>query len=167
MTRQYVHSSLNEATNAALALDVRSWTSSCARRKGPQSWLATTISCIGSVVAGAMPSACAAPPQTRPTSVVGYLQPSVIQGEVRRHYANFRGCYQWGLSIDPNMTGRVTARFVIGRDGSVSNVSNAGSDFPNVRVITCILVQFYKIKFPAPDGGIVTVVYPIMLKPSP
>jgi hypothetical protein len=95
------------------------------------------------------------------------LEPSLIQGEVRRHYGDFQRCYQWGLAIDPNIAGRVTARFVIARDGSVSSVSNAGSDFPNVRVTTCILEQFYKIKFPEPDGGIVTVVYPIMLAPSP
>jgi len=56
--------------------------------------------------------------------------------------------------------------FVIGRDGSVSNVGNGGSDLPDSGVVSCVLSAFYGLSFPQPEGGIVTVVYPIMLEPG-
>jgi hypothetical protein len=60
----------------------------------------------------------------------------------------------------------VSARFVIGRDGAVSNVSNGGSDLPDGGVVSCVISAFYGLSFPQPEGGIVTVVYPIMLAPG-
>ncbi len=63
-------------------------------------------------------------------------------------------------------TGRVTVRFVIGRDGAVSNVSNGGSDLPDSNVVNCVVKAFYGLSFPKPEGGIVTVQYPIMLQPG-
>ena len=69
-------------------------------------------------------------------------------------------------SGNPNLEGRVSARFVIGRDGAVSNASNGGSDLPDSGVVSCVVSAFYGLSFPQPEGGIVTVVYPIMLSPG-
>jgi len=33
-------------------------------------------------------------------------------------------------------------------------------------VAVCVVTAFYGLEFPEPDGGIVTVVYPIMLSPG-
>jgi hypothetical protein len=90
----------------------------------------------------------------------------VIQGIVRAHYAEFRRCYEAGLARDAKLHGRVSARFVIGRDGSVSNVSDAGGDMPDPEVRRCVLTGFYGLQFPEPQGGIVTVVYPINFEPG-
>ena len=100
------------------------------------------------------------------TQVSGRLPPEVIQRIVRQNYGRFRMCYEQGLGRNPNLQGRVSARFVIGRDGSVSNVSNGGSDLPDSGVVSCVLSAFYGLSFPQPEGGIVTVVYPIMLEPG-
>jgi hypothetical protein len=100
-----------------------------------------------------------------PTKSTGRLPPEIIQQEVRKAYGEFRKCYEAGLTASPNLQGRVSVRFVIERDGSVSTVSNGGSDLPNA-TIACILKSFYAIKFPPPDGGTVTVVYPIILEPG-
>jgi hypothetical protein len=70
-----------------------------------------------------------------------------------------------GLRSNPNLEGRVTARFVIGRDGAVSNVS-AGGDLPDAQVTSCVASAFYGLSFPSPENGIVTVSYPIMLTPG-
>jgi len=90
----------------------------------------------------------------------------VIQAAVRAHYDAFRLCYEKGLGRDPNLKGRVSARFVIALDGTVRDVSNAGSDMPDHEVLRCVLTVFYDIRFPNPEGGIITVVYPIMLEPG-
>jgi hypothetical protein len=107
-------------------------------------------------------------PQVRmgATTVSGRLPPEVIQRIVRQNYGRFRLCYEQGLVKNPNLEGRVTVRFVIGRDGSVSNVSNGGSDIPDSAVVQCVVRAYYGLSFPQPEGGIVTVVYPIMFSPG-
>lgn len=100
------------------------------------------------------------------TTVSGRLPPEVIQRIVRQNYGRFRMCYEQGLSRNPNLEGRVSVRFVIGRDGSVSNVSNGGSDIPDSGVVGCVVSAYYGLSFPQPEGGIVTVVYPIMFSPG-
>jgi pSer/pThr/pTyr-binding forkhead associated (FHA) protein len=100
------------------------------------------------------------------TTVSGRLPPEVIQRIVRQNYGRFRMCYEQGLGRNPNLEGRVSARFVIGRDGAVSNASNGGSDLPDSAVVSCVVSAFYGLSFPQPEGGIVTVVYPIMLSPG-
>lgn len=103
-------------------------------------------------------------PQVRmgSTTVSGRLPPEVIQRIVRQNFGRFRLCYENGLRNNPNLQGRVGVRFVIGRDGRVTSVGNAGSDMPDSGVISCILRAFYGLSFPQPEGGIVTVTYPIM-----
>jgi hypothetical protein len=103
----------------------------------------------------------------RPGSPVsGRLPPVVIRQVVRGSYAVFRGCYERGLATNPKLEGKVTVRFVIQRDGTVSDVTNGGSDLPNDDVVKCVLQGFVALRFPAPVGGIVTVQYPIMLQPG-
>ncbi len=110
----------------------------------------------------------AKPPQVRmgATSVSGRLPPEVIQRIVRQNFGRFRLCYENGLRNNPNLQGRVGVRFVIGRDGAVSNVANGGSDMPDSGVVSCVVRAFYGLSFPQPEGGIVTVVYPIMFSPG-
>jgi hypothetical protein len=100
------------------------------------------------------------------TQVSGRLPPEVIQRIVRQNYGRFRMCYENGLRNNPNLEGRATVRFVIGRDGSVGSVSNGGSDIPDSGVVSCVVRAFYGLSFPQPEGGIVTVVYPIMFSPG-
>jgi hypothetical protein len=102
-----------------------------------------------------------------PSSTVnGHLPPEVVQRIVRQNYGRFRQCYENGLRTNPNLTGRVTARFVIGREGSVTNVQNGGSDIPDSGVVSCVVSAFYGLSFPTPEAGIVTVSYPIMFSPG-
>jgi hypothetical protein len=99
-------------------------------------------------------------------SVSGRLPPQVIQRIVRQNYGRFRFCYEQGLASNPNLEGRVSVRFAIGRDGAVSFAANAGSDLPSSGVVSCVVQSYYGLSFPSPEGGIVTVVYPIMFTPG-
>ncbi|HEY3500783.1 MAG TPA: AgmX/PglI C-terminal domain-containing protein [Polyangiaceae bacterium] len=100
------------------------------------------------------------------TIVSGRLPAELIQRVVRQNYGRFRACYEGGLRANPNLTGRVTARFIISRDGTVTNAANGGSDLPDSKVVSCVIGAFYGLSFPSPENGIVTVSYPIMLTPS-
>lgn len=100
------------------------------------------------------------------TVVSGRLPPEVIQRIVRQNYGRFRMCYEHGLARNPNLEGRVQVRFVISREGTVANAQNGGSDLPDSEVTSCVISAYYGLSFPQPEGGIVTVTYPIMFQPG-
>lgn len=100
------------------------------------------------------------------TVLGGHLAPELIQRVVRQNFGRFRNCYEAGLRGNPNLTGRVTTRFIIDRDGAVSSASNGGSDLPDSKVVSCVVAAFYGVSFPAPKDGVVSVSYPIMFTPG-
>lgn len=119
------------------------------------------------------------PPSFRVLSmeVSGRLAPEEIRNVVRARFGELRKCYEAGLRRDPNLAGRITVRFVIGRDGKVTAVAEddlpnspppppTSASMPDRAVVSCVLREFEKFTFPAPEGGVVTVVYPIMFSPS-
>lgn len=109
----------------------------------------------------------ARPPRIRmgATSVSGRLPPEVIQRIVRMNFGRFRACYEEGLRRDPDLAGRVSVRFVIARDGLVSNASSGGT-LGDAAVERCITRSFYSLTFPKPEGGIITVSYPLVFTPD-
>jgi hypothetical protein len=98
--------------------------------------------------------------------VSGRLPPEVIQRIVRNNFGRMRACYENGLRRDPNLAGRVSVRFVIGPDGSVTSASDGGSAIGDAAVVACTVRAFQSLSFPQPEGGIVTVVYPIIFSPE-
>jgi hypothetical protein len=100
------------------------------------------------------------------TQVNGKLPAEVIQRIVRQNFGRFRLCYENGLRTNPNLQGRVAIKFVIDRSGSVSTAQDGGSDLPDQSVVSCVVRGFGNLSFPQPEGGIVTVVYPIMFNPG-
>lgn len=100
------------------------------------------------------------------TQVNGRLPPEVIQRIVRQNFGRFRLCYENGLRTNPNLSGRVAVKFVIDRSGSVSTAQDGGSDIPDRGVVSCVVRGFGNLSFPQPEGGIVTVVYPLIFNPG-
>jgi TonB family protein len=62
----------------------------------------------------------------------------------------------------PNLQGRVTLRFTIAPDGSVREARALDSDVPDAMLGACVVRQVRTVRLPAPEGGAVTVVYPIL-----
>ena len=116
--------------------------------------------------------------KTGAPSVSGRLPPEVIQGIVSKNLGRFRLCYQDGLKVTPTLFGRISVRFVIGKDGATTAAKNGGSDLvvigkdgaptaaPPNTMVDCVVKAFKDLKYPAPDGGVVLVVYPIMFSPG-
>jgi hypothetical protein len=100
------------------------------------------------------------------TTVNGRLPPEVIRRIVRQNFGRFRLCYENGLRSSPGLGGRVSVRFIIDRSGAVSSAGDAGSDLPSSQVVQCVVRGFGNLSFPQPEGGIVTVVFPIVFSPS-
>ncbi|MCC6528574.1 MAG: AgmX/PglI C-terminal domain-containing protein [Polyangiaceae bacterium] len=97
-------------------------------------------------------------------TVSGRLPPEVVQRIARLRFGAFRACYERGLVASPRLAGTVTVRFVIGADGTVS-AATAETDLPDAGVASCVTRQFYGLAFPAPDGGVVKVVFPLAFAP--
>ncbi len=124
----------------------------------------------GGSVAGASSGASRARPtpslRQGAVSVNGGLPPEVIQRIVRQNFGRFRNCYQEGLNANPTLQGRVSVRFTIDKAGLVTNPADGGSDIPDGNVRTCVVRSFASLSFPQPEGGAVTVVYPIIFSPG-
>lgn len=100
--------------------------------------------------------------RTGATQINGRLPPEIIQRIVRRNLSRIRFCYEKGLLKDPALQGRVAVRFVIGAQGNVTEVVNAGSDLKDQEAVSCMLAAFKSLSFPKPEGGgVVTVTYPL------
>ena len=102
----------------------------------------------------------------RGVSVAGRLPPEVIQRIVRQHLGRVRLCYENALRTNPTLQGHVAVKFVIDREGAVSTAMNNGSYLPDPAVIACVVNAFKGLSFPQPEGGIVTVVYPLTFQPG-
>jgi hypothetical protein len=104
--------------------------------------------------------------RTGAPAISGRLPPQVIQRIVRQNHGRFRLCYERGLGSNPSLEGRVNVRFVIGRQGAVTNATNGGSSLPAADVVNCVVKAFYGLSFPSPEGGLVTVSYPLSFSPD-
>ncbi len=103
---------------------------------------------------------------TKKPKVSGHLEPVEIQKVVRGNFDRMRACYEKGLAEDPKLEGRVSMRFVIDREGKVPAAAIGELTLPQCEVARCVRDVFKTLQFPKPEGGIVSVTYPIMFSPS-
>jgi hypothetical protein len=89
--------------------------------------------------------------------VHGALPRGAIHRVIRQSWGQLGACYAEGLARNPNLEGRVSVRFVIGRDGSVRKAENAGSDLPDDEAVECVVGAYSGLSFPQPERGTVTV----------
>ncbi len=116
------------------------------------------------------------PVEAQTLSSINRLPPEVIQRVVRQDFGRIRACYEAGLKRNPNLRGKVTTRFTIGLDGRAEEAKpeppharSTPDDAPalwDVEVTACVAHVFSTLVFPAPNGGVVKVVYPIILNPE-
>ncbi len=104
---------------------------------------------------------------TAPTrNADGRLAPEVIQQVVRKNFGAFRACYEGGLQKNAKLEGTVTVQYVINPDGTVQGAADDNSTLPNADVVQCVVGGFGRLTYPPPEGGYVTVVYPIEFRPG-
>jgi hypothetical protein len=100
--------------------------------------------------------------------VSGRLPPEVVTRIVRRSFGSFRVCYEQGLARDPRLAGKVVTKLVIDEKGAVAKAArDAATTLGDAAVVSCIVGTFSRMTFPQPEGGIVTVVVPLVLRPPP
>lgn len=93
--------------------------------------------------------------------IVGDLTRADIEAVVKRNINQLRYCYQRELVKSPSLAGRITVKFVITKDGSVSSATTKASTLHSTRVESCLNARFMRFTFPEPkSGGLVIVSYP-------
>jgi len=100
-------------------------------------------------------------------TVNGRLPPEVVHRIARQNFGRFRLCYEQGLVKDPKLAGTVATKFVIDATGAVSSSArDNATTMTDAGVVSCITRAFSSLSFPQPEGGIVVVVYPLVLEPA-
>lgn len=89
----------------------------------------------------------------------GRMEPAAVDDVVSANFGLFAHCYRGALERTPGLAGVVRLRFVIGRDGNVVSVRDAGSDLPEGKLVDCVAEGFYALSFPKAPGGEVRVLY--------
>lgn len=99
--------------------------------------------------------------------VLGALDKSVIDAVIEADGKKILACYTRALKETPTLTGKVTVKFVIAKDGSVSSAVTKTTTLNNPTVENCVNGRFIRYAFPEPrGGGIVIASYPLVFSPS-
>jgi hypothetical protein len=99
--------------------------------------------------------------------VLGALDKSLIDAEVKRHIGDIRACYEVELARRRGLSGQVVMKFVVDRDGGVAKADPKTTTFPAGRVEACLREVFLDMRFPEPKGGgVVIVSYPFIFQPG-
>lgn len=105
-------------------------------------------------------------PTPRPgtPTIRGSLSKEVIRRIVRRRLNEIKFCYDQGLMRRPDLSGRVSVRFLITGNGVVQGAIVDSSTIADPGVEACITKAVRRMTFPKPeDEGIVSVIYPFTL----
>lgn len=99
--------------------------------------------------------------------MIGGLTRGQIDEVIQRSMAQIRYCYQRELNRQPDLAGKVTVKFTIARDGTVSSSAVKTSSLGNESAESCLVGRFYRMNFPEPmGGGAVLVSYPFLFAPG-
>jgi hypothetical protein len=100
--------------------------------------------------------------------IYGALDKSLIDRVIKRNMNQIKYCYSRQLNANPALNGKIVVKFVISRDGSVSQAKTHSSTMTGGGAVqSCINQRFLRFQFPEPKGGgIVIVKYPFLFSPK-
>jgi hypothetical protein len=107
-----------------------------------------------------------AKPRAGATLGSGNLDPMIIKAAIDARLPRVRACYTTALRKDPTLRGELKFKFVIDTSGRAIDVVDAGSRMKDKDVVHCALKEFMALRFPVPEGGIVEVLYPLVVSPG-
>lgn len=97
--------------------------------------------------------------------VDGGLDKSVIAAIIQNNLSQIKYCYERQLVAEPDLFGKVVARWEINAGGTVENTSVKQTTLNSTPVEQCMMGKISGWKFPQPKNGVrVTVTYPFLFK---
>lgn len=99
--------------------------------------------------------------------ILGALEKSLIDGVIKVNLRDIGQCYERGLQERPDLSGKLTIKFVIAKDGTISSATVKSTTMNDPATERCVCDVFLKMQFPEPKGGgIVIVSYPFLFSGS-
>lgn len=95
--------------------------------------------------------------------VTGSMTADAVRKVVRGNLGRIGTCRDAAVERGLKGGGRLSVRFVIDREGTVTTASNGGTDLKDDALIGCVVRAFSSMKFPAPGSGIAMVVCPVVI----
>ena len=96
--------------------------------------------------------------------LLGALDKAEIDKVVSANKGRIQGCFEQGLKQDPDISGRVELKFIIGPSGSVNKTEVTETTLNHAATEKCMVDVTNSMIFPEPEGGgVVIVVYPFAL----
>lgn len=91
------------------------------------------------------------------------IDSAAIDRVVKAHLSQIKYCYSRELQKDPTIAGKVTVKFIIAADGSVSSATTERTTLGSPAAESCINGRFLRMQFPALKGdGIAIIKYPFL-----
>jgi hypothetical protein len=106
-------------------------------------------------------------PTVRDTGALvhGSLSKDAIRRVVHRHLNEVKFCYERELASRPDLSGRVSIKFLINGMGAVQSSAATDSTLGSAALDSCIAGAVRRWTFPQPEGGgVVIVTYPFQLE---
>ncbi len=101
-------------------------------------------------------------PEPPPQVEDGPLDRAIIRRVIRRHRPKVRGCYERALRMQPELAGKLTARFSVTPDGAVEGVVVGGS-LKDAEVTACVKAAVEAMRFPR-AGQATKISYPFVFE---
>jgi hypothetical protein len=92
------------------------------------------------------------------------VDPEIIGAAVRGNSDHFQMCYEQGREVNPELAGRVAVRFVINRDGTISQAQAVDTSLPT-QVTSCVVNAFNTLVLPQQEAAVIAE-YPMFFQPS-
>jgi hypothetical protein len=94
-----------------------------------------------------------------------YCDKADIQAKIASKRGAFKFCYDPELQKNPALKGKVSYQFTIDLEGNISEISVAGDELGNAKVVDCATNVLKRIKFRKPVGGECKIRYPYNFTP--
>ncbi len=99
--------------------------------------------------------------------VMGWVDKELIRKVIQDHASHIRYCYEQQLTVNPRLQGKVSIKWVINGDGTVSNaqIDRFGTTLEDGKLHECMMARITSWQFPKPKGGgIAVITYPWILR---
>jgi hypothetical protein len=125
------------------------------------SWVVTALSSASGCAATTTDSEVPVAKLGKPSDDV---DPEIIGAAVRGNSDHFQMCYEQGREVNPELAGRVAVRFVINRDGTISQAQAVDTSLPT-QVTSCVVAAFNTLQLPHQEAAVIAE-YPMFFQPS-
>ena len=101
------------------------------------------------------------PPAKAEARAAATIDAEGVKKVIREHLGRIKICYYEGLKENPDLKGDLVVQFTVGLDGYVTATRIASSTINSPEVENCVLRRFARMQFSPPQGGEVTIRYPL------